>query len=92
MAQQNQINVDLSAAQDIVCENCGNYTFQEVLLMKKLSALLSPTGKETIIPIPTFSCNACGYINKQFLPAAMRGEEEKPQLEETTAPSLKLEK
>lgn len=92
MAQQNQINVDLSKAQDIVCENCGNYTFQEVLLMKRLSALLSPTGKETVIPIPTFSCNACGYINKQFLPTAMRGEEEKPKLEETTAPSLKLEK
>lgn len=66
--QQTQINVDLSQAQDIVCENCGNYTFNEVLLMKKLSPLLSPSGKEAIIPIPTFACNACGFINNQFLP------------------------
>jgi uncharacterized Zn finger protein len=92
MSQQ-QINVDLSQAQDIVCENCGNYTFEEVLLMKKLSALLSPTGKETVIPIPTFSCNACGYINKQFLPVSMRGEDPRPSEEtEQQKPTLTLEK
>lgn len=91
MSQQQQINVDLSNAQDIVCENCGNYTFEEVLLMKKLSALLSPTGKEAIIPIPTFACNACGYINKQFLPTSMRGEETPPVEESTDKPQLKLE-
>lgn len=66
--QQQPINLDLSTAQDVTCENCGNYTFQEVVLMKKVSALVSPTGKEAIVPIPTFSCNACGFINKQFLP------------------------
>lgn len=90
MSQQ-QINVDLSNAQDIVCENCGNYTFEEVLLMKKLSALLSPTGKEAIVPIPTFACNACGFINKQFLPAAMRNEDTSSADEPTGAPQLKLE-
>lgn len=69
MSQQTpQVNIDLSSAQDIVCENCGNYTFEEVVLMKKLSALLSPTGKDAVVPIPTFACNACGFINKQFLP------------------------
>ena len=63
-----QINLDLSNATDVVCESCGNYTFQEVVLMKRVSALVSPTGKEAIVPIPTFACNACGFINKQFLP------------------------
>ena len=80
--QQPKLNVDLSKAQDVVCDNCGNYTFQEVVLMKKVSALISPTGKEGIIPIPVFACNACGYINKQFLPFRME-EQETPQ-EETT--------
>lgn len=70
--QQQQINVDLSQADDITCENCGNYTFNEVLLMKRLSALISPNGQESIVPIPTFACNACGFINQQFLPAVMR--------------------
>lgn len=83
--QQQPINLDLSTAQDVICENCGNYTFQEVVLMKKVSALVSPTGKEAIVPIPTFSCNACGFINKQFLPIKPT-ETESPQ-----ASRLKLE-
>jgi hypothetical protein len=36
--------------------------------MRKLSALLSPTGQETMIPIPVFACAKCGHINKGFLP------------------------
>lgn len=80
--QQQQINVDLSQAQDIVCENCGNYTFNEVVLMKKLSALVSPTGQDAVVPIPTFACNACGYINAQFLPATMRQAEETDEVTE----------
>jgi uncharacterized Zn finger protein len=86
-----QLNVDLSSAQDITCENCGNYTFQEVMLMKKLSALLSPTGKEAIIPIPTFACNACGFINKQFLPVKINSQDEQKE-EQAQAPRLTLEK
>jgi uncharacterized Zn finger protein len=62
------LNVDISKADDIVCEQCGNYTFQQVVLMKRISALLSPTGKDAIVPIPTFSCVACGYVNAAFLP------------------------
>jgi uncharacterized Zn finger protein len=59
---------DLSQATDIVCENCNNMTFEEVMLMKKVSALVSPNGKEGIVPIPTFACVACGYVNKMFRP------------------------
>lgn len=63
-----KMNFDLSQAQDVVCASCGNYTFEEVVLMKRLSAIVSPTGKEAVVPIPTFACNACGFINKEFLP------------------------
>ena len=84
---QQPVNIDLSNAQDVTCENCGNYTFQEVVLMKKVSALVSPTGKEAIVPIPTFSCNACGYINKQFLPIKVA---DQPQ-EDPQQTRLKLE-
>lgn len=90
MAQQPPMNIDLSQAQDITCENCGNYTFNEVSLMKRISALVSPTGKEAIVPIPTFACNACGFINKQFLPVTLRDDVQQPT--EEGRPSLKLEK
>lgn len=89
--QDQRMNLDLSNAQDVVCDNCGNYTFQEVTLMKRISALVSPTGKEAIVPIPTFACNACGFINKQFLPVRMADEgREEPKNE--GRPNLTLEK
>ena len=91
--QQPQMNVDISKAEDIVCESCGNYTFTQVMLMKKVSALMSPTGKDAVVPIPTFACNACGYINKGFLPVLPKGADAR---EETpvgaSKPSLILEK
>ena len=70
--EQTTLNVDLSAAEDITCVSCGNYTFEQVVLMKRLSALISPTGKEAMVPIPVFACNACGNINPEFLPAQLR--------------------
>jgi hypothetical protein len=79
---------DLSSATDIVCENCGNLTFQEVLMMKKVSALMSPNGKEGIVPIPTFSCVACGYVNEMFRPL----KKVEPATEEPSTPKLVLEK
>jgi uncharacterized Zn finger protein len=72
------MNIDLSNAQDVTCESCGNYTFQEVVLMKRVSAIVSPTGKEAIVPIPTFACNACGFINKQFLPVKVAEQPDAP--------------
>jgi uncharacterized Zn finger protein len=84
-----QLNVDLSKADDVTCERCGNYTFEQVMLMKKMSALISPTGKEAIVPIPTFACNACGHINKGFLPVLPKETEEKPVEQKS---SLVLEK
>jgi len=67
-------NIDLSQATDIICDNCGNYTFTNVFVMKKISALQigNPTGKEGVVPVPTFACNACGFINQQFLPTTKR--------------------
>ena len=63
-----QMQVDLNQTSAEVCEACGNDTFQQVYRMRKLSALLSPTGQETMIPIQVFACAKCGHINKGFLP------------------------
>lgn len=73
---QPQVNFDISQAEDVTCERCGNYTFEQIMLMKKISALVSPTGKDAVVPIPTFSCNACGHINKGFLPVLPKNQEE----------------
>ena len=66
--QQPQMNIDFSQTTAEVCEKCENDTFQQAYRMRKLSALLSPAGKETMIPIQVFACIKCGHINDAFLP------------------------
>ena len=66
--QQPQMNIDFSQTTAEVCEECGNDTFIQTYQMRKLSALLSPTGQEAMIPIQLFTCAKCGHINKGFLP------------------------
>ena len=66
--QQPQLNIDLSQTTEEVCEACENTTFTQAYKMRKLSALLSPMGQESMIPIQVFVCAKCGHINKGFLP------------------------
>ena len=66
--QQPQMNIDFSQTTAEICEACGNETFTQVFKIRKLSALLSPAGQETIIPMQVFACSKCGHINSAFLP------------------------
>lgn len=67
--QPMELNVRMDQTQEVICEACGNNKFVEVIMMRKLSAIYSPTGKESFIPIPiTFQCAKCGHINKDFMP------------------------
>jgi hypothetical protein len=66
----------LAQAESVSCEHCANQTFVGVMMMKRISPIISPTGKEAVVPIQTFACNACGFVNKEFLPAMDRDEKE----------------
>ncbi len=70
--QQVRQNVDLSNATDISCDNCKCVKFREVAFIKRVSALVSPTGKEAIVPVGTFACAECGHVNAEFDPFAQR--------------------
>lgn len=63
-----QVSIDFDKATDVVCEQCGYTRFKSVYLLKKLSALVSPTGEETIVPMAVFACTQCDHINSEFLP------------------------
>ena len=65
-AQQVQINPN--DLEDILCEKCESQCFEPTFLFKKLSAVLSPTGVENIIPMQLYRCAECGHINDMFLP------------------------
>jgi len=66
--QQNNVNINPDDLQDVVCEKCEGQTFTQVFLFKKLSAVLSPNGKDSMIPLQVFKCDECGNINPEFIP------------------------
>jgi len=68
MNQQQQVNINPKDLVDVVCSECGCQTFTQVFLFKKLSAVLSPNGKESMIPLQVFKCTDCGHINDEFIP------------------------
>ena len=63
---QMEEQIDFSKTTEICCEKCGGKTFKQTLLMRKMSALVSPNGQESIIPAAVFACEACNHVNKEF--------------------------
>ena len=63
--QQPKINLKENGTQ-LVCESCGNITFKEVAYIFKVSKILTGEAQDSIVPVSTFECAACGHINKEF--------------------------
>ena len=59
---QQQVQVDLKDADTMKCQACGNSIFIQGYVIKKISAIVSPTGKEVIAPIQVFNCVNCGEM------------------------------
>jgi len=55
---QARLNVDLSKCESLACK-CGNESFTEVITLKKISALLSPTGREMVAQLRQLTCLKC---------------------------------
>ena len=64
---QKQVQIDISKADTITCSECGNASFIQAFFLKKISALMSPTGKEAIVPVQVFSCGNCGTVPSKML-------------------------
>ena len=63
---QIQETVDMSQTTPVKCEKCENQTFKQTLLIRKVSALVSPNGQEQYVPIAVFACEKCGHVNSEF--------------------------
>ena len=59
---QQQIKIDLSDADTMKCQKCENSIFIQGYVIKKISAILSPTGEEVIAPVQVFNCGNCGEM------------------------------
>ena len=62
-----QVQVDLRDAETIKCGSCSNYLFITSFILKRLSAIVSPSGKEALIPVQVYSCGNCGQVAEGML-------------------------
>ena len=79
---QTKVQVDLREADTIKCDDCGNYLFLTSFILKRLSAIVSPSGEETLVPVQVYSCGDCGKVPSKLL--------EGTGLEENPVPTLKV--
>jgi uncharacterized Zn finger protein len=68
--QQQQVNI--AATLPIVCEDCGNETFKEVMYMRKESRLASGLPMDRMVPIQLIACDKCGTFLEDFIPAPLK--------------------
>ena len=66
--EQMKLNISLDKTTPIVCDECSNDTFTQVLWLRKASKFLTGTAQDALMPIPTFACVACNHVNEEFKP------------------------
>ena len=58
----------IASATNLKCEKCEAEVFVPVFVIKQISAIMSPNGKEINAPVQTFACQKCNHVNAQFIP------------------------
>ena len=63
-----RISMDqIKVSKQVECD-CGGVMFSEKLMFKRISAILSPSGKEEIYPMQVIVCDSCGKVPTEFNP------------------------
>ena len=68
LIETQNINLNPDDLDDVACSKCECQTFEPVFLFKKLSAIMAPSGRDTLVPLQTYRCTDCGNMNDEFLP------------------------
>ena len=55
-----QININPEDTTGVTCGKCNSELFMPMYLLRKVSALISPTGREETIQVPVMVCGNCG--------------------------------
>jgi len=59
--------LDIKQTTEVKCDGCESDRFTVIFKVRKIPALLSPTGQEGYVPMQTFECSSCGHINEEFM-------------------------
>ena len=62
---ETKLRVDLSQAPWLECSE-KNKLFESRILFKRISPIISPTGKEEMIPLEVIVCTKCGKVPTFF--------------------------
>ena len=68
--------------------SCGGMLFKQSTVFKRISAIISPTGKEELMPIEVVVCEKCNLVNREMTKYDVLPEEimEKKLIELNTSP------
>ena len=70
--RQQQPDIDLSKSSAIKCDKCTNEVFVPGFMLRRVSALVNPSGRDIVIQIPVQVCSACGGVNDEFVPQELK--------------------
>ena len=73
MQPQQQNPVDLAKTSAIVCQECGNQTFKEAMLVRKESRFISGLPDDRVVPIALIVCTKCETPLYEFMPLPLKG-------------------
>ena len=66
--KQPQKQININDTESVKCEDFGNYSFIQSYFIRRISAILSPNGQETMMPIQVYSCGNCGTVPSNMMP------------------------
>ena len=77
MATENKLGqpqIELSQTKPVVCTKCGGKIFNQGIVLREVSSLLTGNGKPGLVPIPVFYCEKCGAILPISLPEEIKND------------------
>jgi hypothetical protein len=57
--KQLSMNIKMEDLQPVTCKRCRGEIFQQMVVIRKVSAIISPDGKERFATIPVLVCLSC---------------------------------
>jgi len=67
-AKSPTMNLDVRKLKNVTCPQCDGIFFDELTMYKEVSAVQSPNGQPSMLPIPVVICNNCGTVHPKFTP------------------------
>jgi len=66
--KQPKKQININDTESVKCDDCGNYSFIQSYFIRRISAIVSPNGQETMMPIQVYSCGNCGKVPSNMMP------------------------